>query len=348
MGGGDGHTAGGTYEDARAGGGSGGRGEGAGSRVPRGDGDAVRAEDGAGGTPGTAEAGGPGTLALAAEANAYAFLVHQGSSPYVRLRVAPDCSLIAADSDARPFNTIFAPAFPPESLAARVREVSREHTVRGRVPVWWIGPSALPSRLPERLAGLGLTPMPPVLLMAAELSHERYGGTGGAREPGAAREIRPVRSRDELAEFVGVHRAAYAAPAEAAGFTFRVFASLPLSEDAPLRHVLVREGGRAVAVASVFLHEGVAGLYNVATVPGARGLGHGTAATLAALAGARAQGAHTATLGAEAGAVEMYSRLGFAACGTLERVSHRPPGAPTAAKQQETAVRRTGAEPAAG
>lgn len=288
----------------------------------------------------------PGAPAEAAEANAYAFLVHQANSPSVRLRVAADCSLIAADSDARPFNTVFAPAFSPDSLAERVREVTRVHTSQGRTPVWWIGPSAAPAGLSDRLVALGLAPMAPVMLMSAALSPGRRADPADGRG-GAAREVREVRSRDELAEFVGVHRAAYGAPAAHAAFTFRVLASLPLGGDAPLRHVLVRAGGTPVAVASVFLHAGVAGLYNVATVPGARGLGHGTAATLAALDEAAGRGATTATLGAEAGAERMYAPLGFAPCGTLARVSYAPLGLPGATRR-ESAANHTGTAPSAG
>jgi ribosomal protein S18 acetylase RimI-like enzyme len=262
------------------------------------------------------------TLSLTYEGNPYAFLAHHGASPHVRLDIEPDCMVISAASDARPFNTFFAPAFAADGLGLRVREVTRLHLTRGRPPVWWIGPSATPAGLPEALVALGFAPMAPVQLMEAQLTE---GNEIPSRDDA---DVRPVRTRGELAEFVGVHSAAYGSGHEAAHFTHRVLASLSLTDDAPLQHFLGRADGAAVAVSSAFRHDGVAGLYNVAVVPAARGRGHGTAATRAALADSYARGLRTVTLGAEAEAVGMYRRLGFTDRGQLFRVAYSPGSLP--------------------
>lgn len=252
------------------------------------------------------------------EANPYAFLAYQGSSPHVRLRAEPDCVLLSAASDARPFNTLFAPGFAEPGLDDRVREVARAHTPPGRTAVWWIGPSATPAGLPHRLARSGFTPLPAIRLMSADLA-DRPPPPTGAR-------VRPVRTDTELTAFADVLAAAYGSPPRYARFTHHVLASLPRTEDAPLRHFVLRVGSVAVAVASTFRRDGAVGLYNVATRPDARGRGYGTEVTRAALADAYDRGARLATLGAEPAATGLYARLGFVPCGTLERVAFTPCG----------------------
>jgi GNAT superfamily N-acetyltransferase len=252
--------------------------------------------------------------AALAEANAYAFLAHHASSPHVRLIERADCRVLCADSDARPFNTVFAPRLgADDDLASRAREITGLHTATGRAPVWWIGPGS-PAGLADGLTQLGFARLPPVVLMSAPLP------PGAAAPPGPGASTAVVRTPAAAALFAEVLHAATATDAGAA-FTHRVLASLPLDADAPLQHVVVRaRGGLPVAVASVFTHDGVAGLYNVATVPGRRRQGYGTWAARAALGLAHARGVRTATLGAEAGAVGIYRRLGFRARGEMARV----------------------------
>ena len=84
-----------------------------------------------------------------------------------------------------------------------------------------------------------------------------------------------------------------------------------LSADVPLRDWIALLDGVPVAAAALFVGAGVAGIYNVATVPEARGRGIGRAVTAAALAEAVARGQHTAVLGASELGYPVYRRLGF-------------------------------------
>ncbi len=84
-----------------------------------------------------------------------------------------------------------------------------------------------------------------------------------------------------------------------------------LSAAVPLRDWIARLDGRPVAAAALFIGGRVAGIYNVATVPEARGLGIGRAVTAAALEEAVARGLHTAVLGASDLGYPVYRRLGF-------------------------------------
>ena len=85
--------------------------------------------------------------------------------------------------------------------------------------------------------------------------------------------------------------------------------SIGLNEN--LRHYLGYLHGKAVATASVFFYEGVAGLYCVATLPEARGKGIGSFVSAAPLIEAREEGYRIAILQSSRMGYPVYVRLGF-------------------------------------
>ena len=89
--------------------------------------------------------------------------------------------------------------------------------------------------------------------------------------------------------------------------------------DPPWWHVLVRDGGTAVACASLFPAGGSGFVTNVGTVPEARGAGHGTTATLAVLAIAERLGYRRASLTASVMGRVVYARIGFREDARLDR-----------------------------
>ncbi len=96
---------------------------------------------------------------------------------------------------------------------------------------------------------------------------------------------------------------------------------LALLLDVATRHVFRHEtavhyylgllDGRPVATSLLYLGGGVAGIYNVATIPEARRQGIGSALTLASLLDARAWGYRIGILQSTAMGLDLYRRLGF-------------------------------------
>lgn len=87
--------------------------------------------------------------------------------------------------------------------------------------------------------------------------------------------------------------------------------------DAPLRYFWVLNNGTPVATSLVYLHNGVAGIYGVATIPEERGKGLGAFATAEPLRIARTLGYRVGVLQSSEEGHPVYLRIGFADFGEV-------------------------------
>src|SRR6266571_3973267 len=91
----------------------------------------------------------------------------------------------------------------------------------------------------------------------------------------------------------------------------RLYISLGLDGDQPLRHYIARLGGEPAGALSLFLGQEAAGIYNVEVAPVRQRRGVGTAMTRAVLEEARTLGWRVGVLGPTRESRSMYERLGF-------------------------------------
>ncbi len=91
----------------------------------------------------------------------------------------------------------------------------------------------------------------------------------------------------------------------------RLYISLGLAGDQPLRHYIARLGGEPVGALSLFLGQEAAGLYNVEVADHWQRRGVGTAMTNVVLEEACKLGYHVGVLGPTRESRSMYERLGF-------------------------------------
>lgn len=122
-------------------------------------------------------------------------------------------------------------------------------------------------------------------------------------------EIRRVSDPETLRTWSAVFTRGYDLPADWAGMIFESWIKLGL--DFPVRNYLGYLNGEPVSTSSLFLGGGAAGIYDVATIPGARGRGIGAALTLHPLLEARESGYQIGVLQSSDMGYRVYQRLGF-------------------------------------
>ncbi len=128
--------------------------------------------------------------------------------------------------------------------------------------------------------------------------------------------IRTISQLAELQVWTQTFFQGYELPIEFTQDYFEIIAPLGLS--LPVRYYLGYQTGQPVAVSTLFLAAGVAGIYNVATLAAARGKGLGTALTLAPLLDARLAGYKVGVLQSSAMGFGVYQRLGFRQVCTMD------------------------------
>ena len=123
-------------------------------------------------------------------------------------------------------------------------------------------------------------------------------------------EVRPVTDREGLRVWARTFSAGFAVSDAFANPLCALYDSLR-GPGSPLRHYVAHLDGEPVATSSLFLGAGVAGIYDVATLPAARGRGFGSAVTIAPLREARDEGYRVGILQSSPMGLPVYERLGF-------------------------------------
>ncbi len=243
-------------------------------------------------------------MASAVEANLFAFFQQLNTWPRVAVHDEARWLWTLSDVPFPLFNSVLRSQMDEGGGEAGIDERIRACEER-RVPMlWWTGPSSTPADLGERLLRRGFL-LEPAYGMAADLG----AAAGGADHPSLA--VEPVHDAATLATWSRVLCDAFGAP-QAFGDAFTELASaIGLGPASPFRHFLGRVNGEAAATVSVFFGAGVAGIYDVATLPAWRRRGLGTAVTRAAMAEAIGRGSRTAILHSSRAGAGVYRSLGF-------------------------------------
>ncbi len=188
--------------------------------------------------------------------------------------------------------------------------------------LWWTGPSTMPADLGGRLQRHGFV---------LEAAHGMAADLHTALERDVPRSnkvmsIEPVEDAVALANWSRVLCESFDAPQSFGDAFGELATTIGLGEQSPFRHFLGYENGEPAATCSLFLGAGVAGIYDVATLPERRKRGLGRLVTLAAMQEARARGYRMAILHSSALGAGMYRGLGFAAVCPIGQHVWAPPG----------------------
>jgi ribosomal protein S18 acetylase RimI-like enzyme len=251
----------------------------------------------------------PRAITAAIEGNLYAFGTTQFAKwPQIEVYDEPQLLWFMCDVPSPMFNVIHRARWERVSEARQgITALQNSYGERGLPMLWWIGPSSTPLDLSRHLTDLGFLPAGETTGMALDL-HDF-----AAPPPPAGVTIEVAGDADSMALFARTMCAGFQAPPTVWAPMTDLALAMDYSADGPLLNYIGYDDGRPVATSTLFFGAGVAGIYNVSTVPEARRRGIGTALTAAALVEAAKRGHQLAILHSSTAAYSMYRRLGFAA-----------------------------------
>jgi GNAT superfamily N-acetyltransferase len=205
-----------------------------------------------------------------------------------------------------PYNTVI--RFESDGDAeAQIAEIMAHYEQRAVVPAWILHPGARPSNLEGLLAARGLVEAEVVEGMAMHLAD-----VPPVAVPGGRAVIEEIAHPDEVGDYLDLAAWRWEVPTEAIRHLEAMVDAFHIGEPgAPVRLWVARLDGKAVAKVALNLDNGVAGIYAVATLPEARGLGLARALILTSLHAARHAGFNLSVLHSTPMAVSLYERIGF-------------------------------------
>ena len=168
---------------------------------------------------------------------------------------------------------------------------------------WWTAPHLSPSDWGSILSKHNFAFSTETAGMAVDL-HEM----NGFMPQVDGLEIRPVEDEHSLRMWAKVFTRGYGLPPEWECVAFDLWRKLGL--DLPMRNYIGTLNGEPVSTSSLFIGGGVAGVYCVSTLPGARGKGLGTALTVKPLRDAREMGYRIGVLHSSGTRNSIHKKLG--------------------------------------
>jgi ribosomal protein S18 acetylase RimI-like enzyme len=240
----------------------------------------------------------------AVEANLFAFFQQLAGWPRIEIHDDADCFWTISDLPFPLFNSVLRAQAPDRAeplIEARIAACRARN-----VPMlWWTGPSTQPEDIGDRLDARGFL-FEPAHGMAADLQ-----SADGAAAADRAIAIERVDDARTLKTWSRVLCESFGAPQPFGEAFAELAVAIGLGDESPFRHFLARYKGHPAATCSLFLGAGVAGIYDVSTLPDQRRRGLGRSVTAAAMKEARALGYRTAILHSSSLGAGVYRSLGF-------------------------------------
>lgn len=243
------------------------------------------------------------------EANLLARFVYLSQSSQMQLYIEPEMTWFTTDI-AYPhyvFNIVLRANFAaPETTHAYIDQLVQNAKDRQTSLFWCVGPATQPVDLGHYLRKRQFS-----LAVSATAMHLDLDTLNETRPmPPNFKGVR-VETLTQLKEFITIQAHNSGIPKRVAEAWFDLEADIGLGDNLPWQRYLGYWYGKPVATASTVTGSGVLGLYQVATLPHARGFGLGTAISLTAMQDARQRGHRQAILHSTPMGLNVYRWLGF-------------------------------------
>lgn len=205
------------------------------------------------------------------------------------------------------YNGVVCASFEKETLDEQIEATLAPFRQRNLPLTWWVGPLSSPSHLGGVLQRHGFQHQRDMIGMAAELD-----SLTDFTKPEIEYTFEPVRTRADLELWMPPFLHAFGIPATDKDLVLDIFSHLSFQTNTNWLHYFMHFRGEVVATSSLHLGAGVAGLYNIATLPTYRQHGLGTAITLLTFEEARKMNFTVGTLQSTfPNALRLYHRMGF-------------------------------------
>lgn len=240
------------------------------------------------------------------EANVYASAISWGRLLDATFHEEAEQSWFISGIPFNMFNAVIRAQFTPDEADTKIDELLRHFTQRNIPMVWLLSPSSRPTDLANRLEVRGLGGEDVGVGMAVDLLT-----LNDDRPLPEELTIKQVEDGAMLKTWLHVLSVGSGFPEAVEEQLFKLCDTHTFVHNPLVHYYLGFLNDKPVTTSTLFLAGGVAGIYNVATVPQARRRGVGSALTAAPLHAARVMGYHIGILQASQMGLGVYRRLGF-------------------------------------
>jgi len=245
----------------------------------------------------------PTALITAIEENLFALIPTFGKWPQAEVYDGAEIKWSITHIPFAMFNSVFRARLSSQQMDPAIQAVIARASTRNVPILWWTGPQTQPTDLAMYLEANGFTHIGHEPGMAADLTLLNENWTV---LPGLSFER--VSDAETLKKWCQTCVKGFGMPAFVGGAFFDFMSHVGFSTSLPYIGLL---NDQPVATSLLVLAAGVAGIYNVTTIPEARQKGIGTLMTLTPLRDARTMGYRFGILHASKMGVNVYHRLGF-------------------------------------
>lgn len=245
-------------------------------------------------------------LIYAIEANQWAFFKELARFLNAQIYESPNVMWIATDLQDPLFNVVLRPKLTSPDVDAEIEDLLEIFRSRELPMTWWLGPASRPENLVQFLCAHGLKLTEKVIGMATRLEYSEVEIPSGL-------SIKQVEHEAMMRDWIHPFSVGFGHNELVADIFLQFYLQAGFDTPFPWCHYVGYLQGTPVASLSLFCADGVTGLYNIGTLPSARGQGIGTAITRRAMIAAKTLGYERAILQASPDGLGMYEWLGFKA-----------------------------------